>query len=140
RAVKFVVTLGAGSGVDIGTRLIADRLSRRWGQPVVVENRPGGDGLVAITAFTGANDDHVLLAAPSGSFTAHPFLYKNVPYKPSDLVPVARVSNTIVVLAVPAAPEAQSPAGLGAGAGGEPRNVKRAGAARSHGVLVARFA
>src|SRR5262249_30148991 len=40
RAVKFIVTLGPGSGVDIGTRLIADRLSRRWGQPVVVENRP----------------------------------------------------------------------------------------------------
>ena len=36
RAVKFIVTLGPGSGVDIGTRLIADRLSRRWGQPVVV--------------------------------------------------------------------------------------------------------
>src|SRR5262249_13929221 len=50
RAVKFIVTLGPGSGVDIGARLIGDRLSRRWGQPVVVENRPGGDGLVAISA------------------------------------------------------------------------------------------
>ncbi|TMJ88674.1 MAG: hypothetical protein E6G78_09025 [Alphaproteobacteria bacterium] len=67
RPVRFIVTLGAGSGVDIGTRLIADRLARRWGQPVVVENRPGGDGLVAISAFVGANDDHVLLAAPPGT-------------------------------------------------------------------------
>src|SRR5688572_11560459 len=75
RTVKFMVSLGAGSGVDIGTRLLAERLSRRWGQPVVVENRPGGDGVVAIGAFVGANDDHVLLAAPSGSFTAHPFVY-----------------------------------------------------------------
>src|SRR5262249_60584304 len=75
RAVKFIVTLGPGSGVDIGTRMIGDRLSRRWGQPIVVENRPGGDGLVAISAFVGANDDHVLLAAPSGSFTARPFIY-----------------------------------------------------------------
>src|SRR5216684_7146386 len=72
RPVKFLVTLGPGAGVDIGTRLLADRLSKRWGQPVVVENRPGGDGIVAISSFVGANDDHVLLAAPSGSFTAHP--------------------------------------------------------------------
>src|SRR5262249_6801826 len=57
RAVKFIVTLGPGSGVDIGTRMIGDRLSQRWGQPVVVENRPGGDGLVAINAFVSANDD-----------------------------------------------------------------------------------
>src|SRR5215472_17320693 len=40
RTVKLIVTLGAGSGVDIGARLLADRLSRRWSQPVVVENRP----------------------------------------------------------------------------------------------------
>ena len=93
RSVKFIVTLGPGSGVDIGTRLIADRLSRRWGQPVVVENRPGGDGLVAIGAFVAANDDHVLLATPSGSFNAHPFIYKQLPYKPEDLVPIARVQS-----------------------------------------------
>src|SRR5271165_4547297 len=74
RAVKFIVTLGAGSGVDIGTRLIGDRLSARWGQPVVVENRPGGDGIVAISSFLSAHDDHVLLASPTSSFTAHPYL------------------------------------------------------------------
>ena len=61
RTVKFIVTLGPGSGVDIGTRLIADRLSRRWSQPVVVENRPGGDGLVAISAFVGANVEYFFL-------------------------------------------------------------------------------
>src|SRR5256885_7443310 len=68
RSVKLIVTLGPGSGVDIGTRLIADRLSRRWGQPVVVENRPGGDGLVALGALVAANDHHVLLATLTGSF------------------------------------------------------------------------
>ena len=50
RPVRFIVTLGPGSGVDIGARLFADKLSARWGQPVVVENRPGGDGMVAITS------------------------------------------------------------------------------------------
>ena len=57
--------LGVGSGADIGARLFADRLSRRWGQPVIVDNRPGGDGLVAIAAFVNAHDDHVLLFGPS---------------------------------------------------------------------------
>jgi len=56
RPVKFLLPLGAGSGVDIGARLLADRLSTRWGQPVVVENRPGGDALVAISAFVSAHD------------------------------------------------------------------------------------
>lgn len=101
RPVKFLLTLGAGSGSDIGARLFADRLSKRWGQPVIVENRPGGDGLVAINAFVTAHDDHVLLFAPSSSFTAHPYLHDKLPYKPSDLVPIARVSNTFITIAVP---------------------------------------
>src|SRR5262249_9532860 len=96
RPVRFIVTLGAGSGTDIGDRLLADRLGQLWGQPIIVENRPGGDGLVAINAFVGAHDDHVLLFAPSSSFTAHPFLHDSLPYKPSDLVPITRVSNTLI--------------------------------------------
>src|SRR5262245_10875644 len=139
RTVKFIVTLGPGSGVDIGTRLIADRLSQRWGQPVVVENRPGGDGLVAIGAFVGANDDHVLLAAPSGSFTPHPFMYKNLPYKPADLVPVARVSNTVVIMAVPASLEVKSLADLVAMVRAQPGKLNWAGTTASNEFLFAAF-
>src|SRR5580704_9834273 len=68
RPVRFILTLGAGSGSDIGARLLGDRLSQRWGQPVVVENRPGGDAIVAINAFVTAHDDHVLLFSPTSSF------------------------------------------------------------------------
>jgi tripartite-type tricarboxylate transporter receptor subunit TctC len=139
RTVKLIVTLGPGSGVDIGTRLVADRLSRRWGQPVVVENRPGGDGLVAISAFVGANDDHVLLAAPSGSFTAHPLIYKNLPYKPADLLPIARVSNTIIVMGVPASLEVKSLAELVAMARAEPGKLNWAGTTGSNEFLFAAF-
>jgi tripartite-type tricarboxylate transporter receptor subunit TctC len=103
RAVKFIVPLGPGSGVDIGARLFADRLAARWGQPVVVENRPGGDGIIAISAFVGAHDDHILLYSATSSFTAHPYLHDNLPYKPGDLLPIARVSNTMIAFAVPAA-------------------------------------
>jgi tripartite-type tricarboxylate transporter receptor subunit TctC len=101
RPVRFIVPLGAGSGADIGARLLADRLSQSWGQPVIVDNRPGGDALVSINAFVMAHDDHVLWFGPSGSFISHPYLHDNLPYKPSDLVPIARVSNTIIVVAVP---------------------------------------
>src|SRR5436190_10758563 len=101
RPVKFIVPFGPGAGADIGARLLAERLPARWGKPVVVENRPGGDSLVAIQAFLSANDDHVLLFAPSGNFTVHPFQYEKLPYAPADLVPIARVSNTIIAVGVP---------------------------------------
>jgi tripartite-type tricarboxylate transporter receptor subunit TctC len=106
RTVKFLLPLGPGSGVDIGARLLADRLSARWGQPVVVENRPGGDAIVAIGAFVSAHDDHLLLVTPTSSFTAHPYLHDNLPYKPGDLLPIARVSNTLITIAVPTSLEA----------------------------------
>src|SRR6516225_5164073 len=98
RPVKFILTLGPGSGADIGARLFADRLGQRWGQPVVVENRPGGDGIVAINAFVGARDDHQLLFSPTSSFTAHVFLHDHLPYRPDDLLPIARISNTIIAI------------------------------------------
>jgi len=94
RPVKFVVTLGPGSGVDFGTRLLGDRLSKRWGQPVVIENRPGGDAVVAVTAVISANDDHVLLASPTSALTAHPYVLQQMPYQDSDLLPIARGWNT----------------------------------------------
>ena len=101
RPVRFIVTLGAGSGVDITARLFADKLSARWGQPVVVENRPGGDGMVAITTVLGAHDDHVLLVTPVGSFTAHPYFHDPLPYDPREIVPVARITKTVIVISVP---------------------------------------
>jgi tripartite-type tricarboxylate transporter receptor subunit TctC len=127
RPVKFIVTLGPGAGVDIGTRLIADRLSARWGQPVVVENRPGGDGIVAITSFLSAHDDHVLLASPTSSFTAHPYLHDNLPYKASDLLPIARVSNTLITICVPTSLNAASFDDVVAIARGQPGKLNWAG-------------
>ena len=101
RTVKFVLPLGAGAGADIGARLLAERLAARWGQPVVVENRPGGDGIVAINAFVNARDDHVLFFSPSSSFVAHPYMYDKLSYDPRDLSPVARVSATVISITVP---------------------------------------
>ena len=139
RPVKFLLPLGAGSGVDIGARLLADRLSTRWGQPVVVENRPGGDALVAISAFVSAHDDHVLLATPTSSFTAHPYLHDNLPYKSSDLLAIARVSNTIITLAVPTSLNVGSLADLVALARAQPGKLNWAGVTGALDFLFAGF-
>jgi tripartite-type tricarboxylate transporter receptor subunit TctC len=139
RPVKFVLPLGPGSGVDIGTRLLADRLTTRWGQPVVVENRPGGDGILAISTFVNAHDDHVLLGSPTSSFTAHPFLHENLPYKPSDLQPIARVSNTLITLSVPAALNVGSIAELVAMARAQPGKLNWAGVTGALDFLFAGF-
>jgi len=101
RPVRFIIPFGPGAGADIGARLIQDALQRRWGKPVIIENRPGGDSMVAIQAFLHANDDHTFLWSASGNFTVHPTLYKNLPYDPADIVPIARYSNTILAVAVP---------------------------------------
>ncbi len=128
RTVKFIVPLGPGSGVDITARVLADRLAPRWGKPVVVENRPGGDGFVAITAFVSAADDHTLLFTPTSVFTAHPFQHDKLPYDAADLVPIARVSNTLIAVGVPASLNIGSLAELAALARAQPGKLSWAGA------------
>ena len=98
RPVKFIVPLGPSSGTDIGARLMAEQLTRLWGQSVVVENRIGGDGVVGINAFIAAHDNHTLLYMPTSSFVAHPYQHDKLPYDPSELSPVARITNTYVGL------------------------------------------
>ena len=102
KPVKLILSLGPGSGADIGARLYADRLAKLWGQPVVVENRPGGDGVIAINAVIQAKDDHTLLWGPTANFVGHPYSLDKMPYDPKELVPVARVSGTVVTLGVQA--------------------------------------
>jgi tripartite-type tricarboxylate transporter receptor subunit TctC len=82
---------------------MSDRLAARWGKPVVIENKPGADGLLAINAFVSANDDHVLLYASSASFNAHPYMHEKLSYNlERDLLPIAQVTDTILTGSVPA--------------------------------------
>jgi tripartite-type tricarboxylate transporter receptor subunit TctC len=69
----------------------------------VIDNRPGGDSIIAIQAVLSANDDHTFLWGPSGNFIVHPFQYKKLSYNPDHIVPVARFSSTILGVGVPAA-------------------------------------
>jgi tripartite-type tricarboxylate transporter receptor subunit TctC len=139
RSVRFILPLGPGSGVDIGARLIADRLAAKWGKPVVVENKPGGDAIVAITAFLGANDDHTFLMAPTSTFTGHPFLHEKLPYDVADLVPIARVSNTIVAIGVPASLGINTLDELIARAKAEPGKLNSAGTTGAIDFVVAGY-
>jgi tripartite-type tricarboxylate transporter receptor subunit TctC len=139
RNVRFIVPLGPGSGADIGARLFADKLEARWGKPVVVENRPGGDGIVAISAFVSAHDDHTLLFSPAATFTAHPYLHDKLPYEQSDLLPIARVSNTIVVIAAPVSLNVDSLADLVALVRAQPGKLNWATATGISDFLFASF-
>jgi tripartite-type tricarboxylate transporter receptor subunit TctC len=104
RPVRFILPFGPAAGVDITARLLADKLSQRWGKAVVVENRPGGDGLVAINAFTSADDDHTLLFVPASTYTAHPYTKDKVPYDAErDLNPIVNVTVIVIALCVPEA-------------------------------------
>jgi len=102
RPVRFIIPFGPGAGADIGARLIQEKLSTRWGKPVVIENRPGGDSMIAIQGVLSANDDHTFLWGPSGNFIVHPYLYQKLPYNPDDILPIARFSSTILAVGVPA--------------------------------------
>ena len=102
KPVRMILSLGPGSGADIGARLYADRLTKMWGQPVIIENRPGGDGVIAINAVIQAKDDHTLLWGPTANFVGHPYSLDRLPYDPNELQPVARVTGTVVTIGVPA--------------------------------------
>ena len=81
RAVRVFTPFPAGSGPDASLRMVADQLSRHWGQPVLVDNRPGGNGFIAVAAFKkGASDGHDLLQLDSTHITSHPSTFANLPY------------------------------------------------------------
>ena len=61
RPVRIVVPIAAGSSPDVAARVFAQHLAARWGSTVVVENRPGGDGVIGTTTFATVHDDHALL-------------------------------------------------------------------------------
>jgi tripartite-type tricarboxylate transporter receptor subunit TctC len=130
RPVRVILPFGAGSATDVAARLMSEKLSVRWGKPIVIENRPGADGLLAINAFTAANDDHVLLYASTASFMAHPFTLDKIPYNlERDLAPIARVTDTVLGVSVSSAVKVNSLKEFVALAKAQPGKLNAAGAA-----------
>ncbi len=100
RTVKIVTPQPAGTAIDIGLRLYADRLSKRWGQGVVIENRPGGDGIPATASFVTARDDHALFGSPGYPFTIAPSVLDKLPYDPQgDITPISLMFETPLMIA-----------------------------------------
>jgi tripartite-type tricarboxylate transporter receptor subunit TctC len=101
KPMRLIVPLGPGSATDVTARLFADRLGQRWGHPVVVENRAGPDGLVAVMAFVAAHDEHTLLFSIGGPVTINPASHARLDYDPDhDLVPIAAASDSFLAVAV----------------------------------------
>src|SRR5215207_9921120 len=104
RTVRLILPLGPGSATDVTARLYAERLAERWGKPVVVENRPGPDALVAVTGFVNARDEHTLLFSFGGPVTINPVIHDKLPYDPErDRVPIVSASDSFLAVAVSAA-------------------------------------
>jgi tripartite-type tricarboxylate transporter receptor subunit TctC len=97
KTVRFVIPLPPGSGTDLAGRLVAERLTERWGQPVVVENRQGADGIPAVSSFLSARDNHTFLLSFAGVITFNALLHERLPYDPAtDLVPIAPVIDNFL--------------------------------------------
>jgi tripartite-type tricarboxylate transporter receptor subunit TctC len=103
KPVKIITPFPSGSGPDSVLRIVGDKLTKAWGQQVLVENRPGGNGFIGIEAAKkGAPDGYTLLEAEDAHFALQPYLYKNIPYSVKDFEPVATLFRTYFFVVVPA--------------------------------------
>jgi tripartite-type tricarboxylate transporter receptor subunit TctC len=99
--VKIVVPTGPGSSLDLIARAMSDKLGQRWGQPVVIENKPGAGGMLGLDQLAKATDGHTLGIGFNGPVAFAPFLYRKMPYDPAkDLLPVIMATSQPNVLAV----------------------------------------
>ena len=101
RTVRLVTLAAPGAGTDAVARTLSDALNRRWAQPVVVDNRPGGEGIVSIETFLAAREgNHTLLFNPTGVWTALHLIHENLSFDPvRELVPVSLVVQDFLALA-----------------------------------------
>lgn len=96
KAVRVTTPFPAGSGPDAALRLVAEHLARKWGQPVVIDNKPGGGGFIAVSQFKqGVTDGHDLIQLDSNHITTHPHTYKKLPYNvEADFAPMGMILRT----------------------------------------------
>ena len=100
RTVKIIVPFPAGGTADAMPRIVADWLSRKWGQPVIIENRAGAGGNVgAEAAYKSEPDGYTLFASPPPPLVINQNLYPKLPFDPAQFIPLAvmgKVPNAIL--------------------------------------------
>lgn len=128
RPIRAVITIGAGAAGDLYLRQISARASQLLGQTIVVDNRPGGAGLVGTAAVArAAPDGYTLVFAYNQTMVVAPHIYKDLPYDPvNDFVGVARAVSTPLVLVVSATLPVRSVAELVAWAKAHPQQLNYA--------------
>jgi tripartite-type tricarboxylate transporter receptor subunit TctC len=125
KPIHLIVPYAPGGVADIAARLVGAKLTEALGQQVVVENRTGGNGFIAVTAVMKAPADGYTLLVPTvGEITINPALFKDLPYNVQrDLVPVAMLSDTPIVLAANANSPFNSVAEMIAAAKAQPGRI-----------------
>lgn len=104
QAVRIITPFPPGSGGDITARPFADRLAKLWGKPVIVENRPGADGIIAVTSVLNSTNGHTILYTNGGPLTSNQISHAGkLPYEPmNDLLPISGGAEVYVGIGVPA--------------------------------------
>ena len=102
RPIRVIITVAPGGGADITARVIAQKLTDAWGQQAIVDNRPGGNGVVGMEIAANANPDgHTLVLGTIGPVAVNPSLYAKLSYDPANgYAPVARAVSALNVLVV----------------------------------------
>jgi tripartite-type tricarboxylate transporter receptor subunit TctC len=104
RPIRIIVPFPAGGAADALPRIVGEKLAAKWGQPVIVENRAGASGSIGAEAVARADPDgYTLLATPPAPLVINPSLYTNLPYDPTQFVPIAVMAAIPSVLLVNAA-------------------------------------
>jgi tripartite-type tricarboxylate transporter receptor subunit TctC len=136
KPVRIIVPSSPGNSSDIMARLIADKLSQTWGQPVLVENRPGADGRIgAEVVAKSAPDGHTLFIPNAGVITINPALFAKMSYDPvKDFAPVTQVATIVIVLAAHPSLAANSVGELVALAKAKPGALHYASAGNNAGI------
>jgi tripartite-type tricarboxylate transporter receptor subunit TctC len=139
RGVRIVVPYSVGVGPDVVARSVAERLSQQWGQPVLVDNKPGASGIVAFSEVRRTPPDgHTLFLADTATMAVNPLLHDTLPYDPAtDLVPLTLLFRATFLLFVGGAHRVHSVSELLHTARQKPNGVSYASLGNGHASHVA---
>ena len=139
RAVRLVVPYSVGIGPDVVARSVAEQLSQQWGQPVLVDNKPGASGIVAFSDVRRtAPDGHTLFLADTATLAVNPLLHASLPYDPvHDLEPLTLLFRATFLLWVGGASRLRSVVELQDAARRAPGSISYASLGNGHASQVA---